>query len=93
MGPQDGFIREREALIREILDNYHYNSAIAITGDRFFINHCSERLSRLYYRFGCLVYAYVPPGNEEDYLRKLKRVRNALRVEYVKLRIRRNLYE
>lgn len=74
--------QKRAELTREVLDRYHYNAGIRVTGDRYFIAHCPKRLERLYYAFGCLVTAYVPHGGEESYIRNLRRVRNALRIQY-----------
>lgn len=82
---QSTFNRERTLILREILDNYHYNSGIDITGDRCFIAHCPERLARLHYEFARLAIAYVPPEQEKDYMRELKRLHKALKIEYKKL--------
>ena len=83
--PQNTFSQERALILREILDKYHFNSGIAITGDRYFIAHRPGRLVKLHNGFGYLANAYVPPGKEEDYMRELKRIRDELKREYKKL--------
>lgn len=86
--PKKTFSQEKARIVREILDKYHFNSGVAITGDRYFIAHRSKRLERLHYEFGRLAIAsYVPPEKEKDYMRELKRIRNALKIEYLKLKI------
>lgn len=84
--PQSTFSQEWAGIIREIFDKYHYDSGIAITGDRCFIYHCPRRLERLHYKFNCLAIAYVPPGKEGDYMRELKQVHKAMKIEYAKLK-------
>lgn len=84
--PQSTFSQERALMLQEILDKYHFNSGINITGDRYFIVHRPERLVKLHHEFGRLAIAYVLPGKEEDYMRELKQVHKALKTEYAKLK-------
>lgn len=83
--PQSTFSQWRELIKREILDNYHFDSGVAITGDRYFVYHRPERLVKLHNGFGYLANVYVFPGKEEDYMRELKRIRDELKREYKKL--------
>lgn len=85
---QGTFSQKRALIVREILDNYHIDSGIGITGDRYFVYNCSKQLARLHHEFGCLALAYVPPEKEEEYMRELKRIRRALKIEYLKLKVR-----
>lgn len=80
------FSQKRELIIREILDKYHFDTGVSITGDRFFIVHRPERLAQLHYEFGCLATAYVPPEQEKDYMRRLKQVRKSLKNYYKKMK-------
>ena len=61
---KDTFSQKRKLIIREILDKYHFDTGVSITGDHFFIVHRPERLAQLHYEFGCLATAYVPPERE-----------------------------
>lgn len=83
--PQKTFSQRRALILREILDKYHFNSGIALTGDPYFIVHRPARLVRLHHEFGCLAIAYVPPEREKDYMRELKRIHDELKREYKKL--------
>lgn len=84
--PRKTFSQKRALILREILDKYHFDSGIRITGDRHFIYHRPERLVKLHNGFGYLAIAYVLPGKEEDYMRELKQVHKALKIEYTKLK-------
>lgn len=91
MAIQNGFSlfsQERALMIREILDNYYFDKGIAITKDRYFITHRSKRLKQLHFKVGCLAVAYVPPEQEKDHMRELKRIRDALKIEYGILKLK-----
>lgn len=79
---REKYEQKRAELTRQILDRYHYDTAVSITGDRYYIYRCPEQVRQLHYNFACLITAYVPPGGEAHYIKRLKRVRNALRIQY-----------
>lgn len=87
--PRKTFSQKRALILREILDKYHFDSGVAITGNRYFIDHRPERLVKLHNGFGYLAaIAYVPPEQETDYMRELKQVHKALKTEYKKMKRR-----
>lgn len=90
--PRETFSQQQVRILQEIWDKYHFDSGIRITGDRHFIHHRPERLVKLHNGFGYLTNAYIPPGKEGDYIRELKQVHKALKIEYLKIRLRRNLH-
>lgn len=86
------FRTERDAIVLDVIRNYHVNEWARITHNRS-INERPKRLQQLHYDFARRHNACPQtPEERKAVLCQLRRIRNALRIEYMKLRIRRNLY-
>lgn len=77
------FMRKRESLVSDILENYHYSFWVKLTHKR--IDEIPETLERIYYRFGKLV-AFPPSSHEEgkQQIAELKKIRRRLKKFYDK---------
>lgn len=87
------FRAERDAIVLDVIRNYHVNEWARITHNKS-INERPKRLQQLHFDFARRYNVYPQtPQERKDVLCQLRRIRTALRIEYMILRIRRKYFD